>query len=293
MAAHSQLVSSIPGAGEAVSTPPPELRLEFSESIAAGYTSFDLLDGTGKSMLLAAGSVDAKDDHLLVGALPVLPPDTYTVDWRALSAADGHVTEGAFTFAVTSGPASSVAPAIIGPPAQGTDTIHVGHDATQAAVEIQGKVLAYGGIMLAFGLPIVAWFAIRPAMGGRLPRVFALGGGIAHVAVAVGIGLLIVVSVASLPSAGGSAARPDAGIFLTTTRPGQLLLARFALSLVVGVIVVVLARTGRAGGRVRPVARRGGGRHRPRRGSRVTRPPSTPRCPSSWTRSTSPRVPPG
>ena len=68
-------------------------------------------------------------------------------------------------------------------------------------------MLAYGGVMLAFGLPIVAWFAIRPALGGRLPRVFALGGGIAHVAVAIGVGLLIVVSVASLPSAGGSSPR--------------------------------------------------------------------------------------
>ena len=204
VAAHSQLVSSIPGAGEAVDTPPPELRLQFSESIASGYTSFDLLDGTGKTLLLTAGHVDATDDHLLVGALPALPPDTYTVDWRALSAADGHVTEGAFTFAVTSGPVPSGGAAPIGPPAQGTDTIHVGHDATQAAVEIQGKVLAYGGVMLAFGLPLVAWFAIRPAMGGRLPRIFALGGGIAHIAVAVGTGLLIVVSVASLPSAGGS-----------------------------------------------------------------------------------------
>ncbi len=63
-------------------------------------------------------------------------------------------------------------------------------------MEVQGKVLAYGGVMLAFGLSIVAWFVIRPALAGRLPRVFALGSGIAHVAVAVGIGLLIVVSVA-------------------------------------------------------------------------------------------------
>ena len=107
VAAHSQLVSSIPGAGQAVDTPPTELRLQFSESIAAGYTSFDVLDGTGKTLILTAGHVDATDDHLLVGALPALGPDTYTVDWRALSAADGHVTEGAFTFAVTSGASAS------------------------------------------------------------------------------------------------------------------------------------------------------------------------------------------
>jgi copper transport protein len=251
VAAHSQLVSSIPGAGQAVDTPPTELRLQFSESIAAGYTSFDVLDGTGKTLILTAGHVDATDDHLLVGALPALGRDTYTVDWRALSAADGHVTEGALTFAVTAGasasPGASAGAGPIGPPVQGSDTIHVGHDATQAAVEVQGKVLAYGGVMLAFGLPIVAWFVIRPALGGRLPRVFALGSGIAQVAVAVGIGLLIVVSVASLPSAGGTAPRPDAGAFLTTTRPGQLLVARLVIALAAGAIGVVLARMGRAG----------------------------------------------
>jgi methionine-rich copper-binding protein CopC len=76
VAAHSQLVSSIPGAGEAVAAPATGLRLQFSESIVAGYTSFDLLDGTGKTLLLTAGSVDPTDDHLLVGALPALEPDT-------------------------------------------------------------------------------------------------------------------------------------------------------------------------------------------------------------------------
>ena len=110
-------------------------------------------------------------------------------------------------------------------------------------------MLAYGGVMLAFGLPIVAWFILRPAAGRSVPRAFPLGVGIALVAAAAGIGLLIVVTVGSLPSAGGSAARPDAGVFLTTTRPGQLLLARLGVSLVVGIVAIVLARAGRPAGR--------------------------------------------
>jgi putative copper export protein len=59
--------------------------------------------------------------------------------------------------------------------------------------------------------------------------------------------LLIVVSVASLPSAGGTAARPDAGQFLTTTRPGQLLVVRLLVGLVAGALALVLARIGRPG----------------------------------------------
>ena len=45
------------------------------------------------------------------------------MDWRALSAADGHVTEGAFTFAVSSGaspaPGASAGPGTLAPAGPG------------------------------------------------------------------------------------------------------------------------------------------------------------------------------
>jgi copper transport protein len=244
-AAHSQLVSSIPGAGESVAATPAEIQLVFSEAVAAGYTSFDLLDGTGSTVLLAAGTVDPADDHALVGAVPALADDTYTVNWRALSAADGHVTNGTYTFAVGTGAGAGASPEP-GLAPQAADTLHAGHDSTQAAVEVQGKALAYGGIMIGFGLPIVARFVIRPATR-RSPRMILIGPGVALLAAALGTGLLIVVGVATLPSAGGSAAPPDGGAFLTTTRPGQLLLARIVAAAFAGGLALVLARIGRAG----------------------------------------------
>ena len=108
VAAHSQLVSSIPGAGEAVDTPPTELRLQFSESIAAGYTSFDLLDGTGKT-LHPHGRPRRRDRRPPARRRAARP----RVRTRTRSTGGpcprrtGTSPKGAFTFAVTTGASAS------------------------------------------------------------------------------------------------------------------------------------------------------------------------------------------
>ncbi len=245
---HSQLVSSSPGAGDSVPSAPTEIRLVFSEPIDPRYTSLDLLDGTGRTLLAGVGSVDPTDPRTLVASVPagtVLAPDQiFTVDWRALSAADGHTTEGFLTFGVGNVAAlqhdhSSVAAGAT------TGDLHAGHDSGTAAAEIQGKVLAYGGSMLAFGLAILAWLVLRPALGG-IPRGTAYGAGIALIAGASGCLLLLVVGAGSAPSAVGStgAAGPDVAGFATGSRIGQLLTARLLVGLAAGLLVLGLARLG-------------------------------------------------
>ena len=193
---HSQLASSQPGAGETLAAPPTEIRLVFSEPIDPGYTSLDLLDGTGRAVLLEVGGPDPTDPHMLVAAIPpgtTMPLDSlYTVDWRALSAADGHTTQGFLAFGV--GKISIGGQAAGGPGAAdiATGELHGGHSGGAAAAEIQGKVLAYGGAMLAFGLAILAWLVLRPALG-QVPRGMAYGSGIGLVAGAAGCVLLLVV----------------------------------------------------------------------------------------------------
>ena len=59
--AHSQLVSSSPGAGETVAVAPTEIRLVFSEPIEPRYTSLDLLDPVGRAILVGAGAPDPAD----------------------------------------------------------------------------------------------------------------------------------------------------------------------------------------------------------------------------------------
>ena len=204
---HSQLVSSSPGAGDVVAVAPTEIRLVFSEPIDPNYTSLDLLDGTGKAILVDAGAPDPADPRTLVAPIAAgtaLPTDTlYTVNWRALSAADGHTTDGFLTFgvgnvAVGTGGARGVS---------GSGALHGGHSGGTAAAEIQGKVLAYGGSMLALGLAILAWLVLRPALG-RIPRGATYGAGIALLVGAAGCVLLVVVAADSLPGGGGDRLRP-------------------------------------------------------------------------------------
>ena len=244
--AHSQLVSSQPGAGETLPAPPTEIRLAFSEPIDPHYTSLDLLDGTGKAILVGAGAPDPTDPHILVAAIPpgtAMPLDSlYTVDWRALSAADGHTTEGFLAFGV--GKISIGGQAAGGPGAAGSSggELHGGHSGGAVAAEIQGKVLAYGGAMLAFGLAILAWLVLRPALG-QVPRGVAYGSGIGLSAGAAGCLLLVVVGADSAPAVGTSAST-DYLTFATGTRIGLLLTARIALGILGGIVVIAVARLG-------------------------------------------------
>jgi len=243
---HSQLVSSSPGAGDSVPSAPTEIRLVFSEPIDPRYTSLDLLDGTGRTLLAGAGFVDPTDPRTLVAPIPtgvvLTQNQIFTVDWRALSAADGHSTQGFLTFGV--GDTAVVPGTQTGNGTSGGD-LHAGHDSGTAAAEIQGKVLAYGGSMLAFGLAILAWLVLRPALGA-IPRGTAYGAGIALIAGASGCLLLLVVGAGSAPSAVGSTAAtgPDVVGFATGSRIGQLLTARLLVALAAGLLVLGLTRLG-------------------------------------------------
>src|SRR5512140_3407215 len=171
VAAHSELVASSPGAGSVVATPPQELRLVFSEPIDPGYTSLDVLDRNSATILSNAGRPDPADPRVLVAQLPagtIAGSGLFTVQWRTLSAADGHVERGFFTFGVGDVTPAAAAAADAG----GTGGLHSGHSAGIVAVEIPGKVLGYGGSMLALGLAILGFLAIRPAArseGGAEP----------------------------------------------------------------------------------------------------------------------------
>ena len=251
--AHSQLVSSQPGAGETLPAPPIEIRLAFSEPIDPRYTSLDLLDGTGRAILLGVGAPDPTDQHILVAAIPpgtALPLDSlYTIDWRALSAADGHTTDGFLTFGVGNVSIGGHAAGGHGGPAMPTGELHGGHSGGAAAAEIQGKVLAYGGAMLAFGLAILAWLVLRPALG-RLPRGVAYGSGVGLLAGAAGCLLLLVVGADSVPAAVASGGGTDYLAFAVGTRIGLLLSARFAIGLAAGIVTLAIARLGGSRGPV-------------------------------------------
>jgi methionine-rich copper-binding protein CopC len=99
--AHAQLSHATPAAGDAVSKPPSEVTLNFSEKLEAAFSTVVVRDAVGKRVNKADAQVDKADRTIMRVALDplALTPGVYIVEWRALTA-DTHKTEGAFIFRV-------------------------------------------------------------------------------------------------------------------------------------------------------------------------------------------------
>ncbi len=96
---HARLVSSSPPDHATLTVAPQSLNLQFSEAAQLAVLKLSA-DGVSVPLHLAP---DAKaTDHFTV-ALPALKPGSYRVEWTALAADDGHVTQGAFSFGIVGG----------------------------------------------------------------------------------------------------------------------------------------------------------------------------------------------
>ncbi|HEY3524251.1 MAG TPA: copper resistance CopC family protein, partial [Candidatus Limnocylindrales bacterium] len=229
--AHSELLSSTPGSGEVLADPPDRVVHVFSEPIDPAHTSLDLLDANGTAIATALGERDPASDTTLVAPLPALGQGTFTINWRALSAADGHSTSGSLSFGVGNVAAGSL-PLDVG--GSGGD-LHAGHDAGQILVEVQARTLSDLGFMLAFGLLVVMLAVVRPA--GLVVRgvLQAQVGGLA-----VGGVSAIVLGLSA-----GSAPGLDPIGYLLGSASGGLLVDRFVLAVAIAAVAVALARLGR------------------------------------------------
>ena len=222
---HSQLVTSIPAAGDVVATSPTSIELVFSEPIDGAYTRIDVLDATGKAVDTGIGAPDPSDPHSLIAPIAPLPDGLYTVDWRALSAADGHTTSGFFTFGV-----GNVTPPPASSSASDPGSIHAGHDAATAFLETESRIVGDLGFLLAAGLPVIAVLVLRWWRAANLARLTALALALG----AIGAGGLIVL--------GATGVSLDPLAYVADSRAGQLLAARAVIGIVGSVVVGLLAR---------------------------------------------------
>ena len=251
--AHSQLVSSQPGAGETVPTPPTEIRLAFSEPIDPRYTSLDLLDGTGRAILVGAGAPDPTDPHILVAAIPpgtAMPLGSlYTVDWRALSAADGHTTRRVPDLRGRQclDRRSRGRGATAAPPCQPATSTAVTR-AVPSRPRSRARSWPTAGRCWPSGWRSPGWcFALRSVgsarrrirLRGRPP-----GPGPPGVSCCSSSGA------DSVPAAVASGAAPTILAFAVGTRIGLLLSARFAIGLAAGIVTLAIARLGGSRGPV-------------------------------------------
>lgn len=108
--AHANLLRSDPAANSANPIAPTRVRIWFSEDIEPSFTTISVLDRAGAAF-------DRRDSHRVSGeaaavevSLNDLPQGLYTVVWKALSAVDGHATQGSFSFTVGEVPLSESSP---------------------------------------------------------------------------------------------------------------------------------------------------------------------------------------
>lgn len=106
---HATLLRSVPAANSRLNSAPPTIRLVFSEQVVPELSQISVLDSAGTTMALKVAN-DPHDVHTLVGQVGALPPGSYKVVWRVLSA-DGHPVGGNYAFSIV-GSAGAVAPPV-------------------------------------------------------------------------------------------------------------------------------------------------------------------------------------
>jgi|SRR5450631_3036333 len=95
--AHAKLQSSSPAKDAQLLQAPKTLTLTFNEAAQVAVLK---LTGGGKEIPIPVDK-SAKASPSFTFPLPALAPGSYTVQWTAVAADDGHVTKGSFAFSIT------------------------------------------------------------------------------------------------------------------------------------------------------------------------------------------------
>ncbi len=231
--AHALLLRSTPEANAAVDSAPAQVELLFSESLDGSFSRATVLDSTGKTVDNGDSRVDPADLTRLTVSLPSLPDGVYTVSWKVLSAVDGHVTSGAFPFAVGNVDAADLAAA-----AQASRQVKL------PLGEVLSRWMSYLAVATLAGGQIFVLLVWQPARDAlAVERTAAANIQPPFDSLAIGaLALLSLANVIALLVQGGQVAggelaapwsAPVAGV-LFQTRYGSLWLARFALILAIG-----------------------------------------------------------
>jgi copper transport protein len=225
--AHATLLRSIPEANAELDRAPAQIELFFSEALEPGFSTITVLDTNGIQVDNADARVDPTDPTHLTVSLRSLADGVYTASWQVLSAVDGHVTAGAFPFAV-----GEVAPDALASAGQSSRTIKL------SVGEIVGKwfVFLAAAALTGSGLFVLAVWgpALREVSAkdntefdAPWPRLITL----ALVMLVVGNVVALLTHVGQV--SGGEIAAPwsnATGSVLFNTRYGALWIVRLALA---------------------------------------------------------------
>ena len=234
--AHANLERSDPPVGSILMTAPDIIQLSFTEPLEPRFSGITLLDAGGQLLDLPPSVVSVADPTQMSLLPGDLPDGLYTVSWRVLSSADGHATQGAFTFTIGVAPegASSVAAASERFAADGV---------VIRWLNIVSMALVTGGI----GFWLFVWtpcaFGAQPAADRRMRWLIWAGWlllGISGV-----LALLLQLSTAENVPLLQSLSSPALAEFVSETRYGRLWLVRMGLWLALGVALLLADGTRR------------------------------------------------
>ena len=102
---HAKLLRTLPAADAQLPAAPPSLTLTFNENVRLAVLT---LTADGKTIPVTVDRSLPPAPQVSV-PLPVLTAGKYLVQWSALSAADGHVTKGTFSFVIAGSMAAPAA----------------------------------------------------------------------------------------------------------------------------------------------------------------------------------------
>ena len=106
--AHALLRSSDPSSGASLGKAPERVTLTFTEPPDLTLSTVHVLDSTGKAVESSKAKGVPGKPLVLEVPLGQLANGAYTVSWRTVSRADGHLTNGSFAFGIGVQPPSAI-----------------------------------------------------------------------------------------------------------------------------------------------------------------------------------------
>jgi copper transport protein len=176
--AHAALLRTVPEASRTINSPPPEVRLTYSEPIEPRFGIVSVTDAAGRQVTSGPPAAAPGSPQTLVTPLGKVPEGWYLVFWRVISA-DGHPVRGAFTFAVGPNP---------GPPPQ-FRVPSLSETATTTRLLVS-RWLVFLSVLSALGLFVLRALTARPV--ARVVRGTSLRALNVAVAVAIAVALVAI-----------------------------------------------------------------------------------------------------
>ncbi len=159
-AAHASLVRSDPAAGATLGAAPAAVRLTFSEAPEPSLSDVQVVGPAGAAAAGGPARPAPGDPRALVVPLRTTGRGVYTVQWRSVSAVDGHASRGTFAFGVGVAPGRAAVQSAVA-------------DSSASGLEIAARWLFLTGLVLLIG----AAAAAVGRFGGPGRSALALGAG--------------------------------------------------------------------------------------------------------------------